>query len=85
MIRAIQYVQYSMQCFNRSLSQMLTSVPFNHILSSVNDGSAAIVVFAHSCSVDNVPLIESFTGKINFSSRFPPESDQNSVNTEYYE
>lgn len=62
-----------MQFFNLSLSQMLTSAPFNHILSSANDGSAVMVVFAHNCSVDNVPLIESFTGKIKFSSRLPPE------------
>lgn len=65
-------LRYSMQFFSRSLSQMLTSSPFSHILSSVNDESVAIVVFAHKSSVDNVPLIESFTGKISFSSRFPP-------------
>lgn len=55
---------------------MSTSDPFSHILSSVNEESAAIVVFAHNWSVDKVPLIESFTGKINFSSRFPPEIKQ---------
>lgn len=61
-----------MQFFSLSLSQMVTSVPFNHILSSVNEGSAVMVVFAQSSSLDNVPLTESLTGKLSFSSRFPP-------------
>lgn len=65
-----------MQFFSRSFSQMLTSSLFSHILSSANDGSAAIVVFAHNSSVDSVPLTESFTGKINFSSRFPPKINE---------
>lgn len=56
---------------------MVTSSPFNHILSSVYEGSAVIVVVAHSSSVDKVPLSESFTGKISSSLRFPPEIHRN--------
>lgn len=67
-----------MQFFNLALSQMVTSSPFNHILSSVYEGSAVIVVVAHSSSVDKVPLNESFTGKISSSLRFPPEIHRNS-------
>lgn len=36
----------------------------------------ATEVVAQSCSISRVPLIESFSGMISFSSRLPPEIKQ---------
>lgn len=50
-----------------------TYFPFSQNLSSENVGEMETVVLAHISSLLRVKLIESFRGKISFSSRFPPE------------